>query len=207
MGKLDRFSRPNVVRMWVEGDVVGLIKALSYKDIDVQLKAVKTLIKIGEPAVKPLTQALKDRDEDVRGRAAVILGQIGDARAVEHLTQVLKDKDPDVRREAKIALEKIKVRELKKKRDIDGLIRALKHQVEGIRQKAAAALGRIGDKRAVEPLIQTLRDRHSNVRAASAFALALIGDARAVEPLTQALKDKDKDVREIAALALKKIGK
>lgn len=36
--------------------------------------------------------------------------------------------------------------------DIDGLITALDDQDEGVRQKAAAQLGFIGDQRALEPL-------------------------------------------------------
>ena len=68
------------------------------------------LAKIGEPAVKPLIQTLKEEDEMVRRKVADALGEIGDTRAVEPLTQSLTDKywtDPG-RERVKIALEKIK---------------------------------------------------------------------------------------------------
>jgi HEAT repeat protein len=68
------------------------------------------LAKIGEPAVKPLIQTLKEEDEMARRKVADALGEIGDTRAVEPLTQSLTDKywtDPG-RERVKIALEKIK---------------------------------------------------------------------------------------------------
>ena len=65
-------------------------------------------MKIGEPAVEPLIEALKDKDQDVRWEAALALGNIGDERAVEPLIEALKDEDEDVREAAGEALEKIK---------------------------------------------------------------------------------------------------
>ena len=92
------------------------------------------------------------------------------------------------------------------KGDVDGLIRALRHEDEEVRWKAAETLGEIGDERAVEFLIQALRDNNEVVRESTAWALGEIGDSRAVEPLIQALKDEDDDVRLRAAYALEKIG-
>jgi len=73
--------------------------------------ALPALVKIGEPAVGPLIQALGDEIEFVRVLAARALGEIGDARAVEPLTKSLKDKERDVRGAAKEALERLKGRE------------------------------------------------------------------------------------------------
>jgi len=71
--------------------VKPLIPALQGElDTEVTLYATQTLIKIGEPAVKPLIQALKRKDSDVRARAAEALGEIGDKRAVGPLIQALK---------------------------------------------------------------------------------------------------------------------
>ena len=69
--------------------------------------ALPALVEIGEPAVEPLIQALKDKMEFVRLGAARALGEIGDARAVEPLAKSLKDKKKDVREAAQEALEKI----------------------------------------------------------------------------------------------------
>ncbi|MFX0163468.1 MAG: HEAT repeat domain-containing protein, partial [Candidatus Hodarchaeota archaeon] len=67
-----------------------------------------TLGMIGEPAVEPLIQALKEKDRYVRKEAAFALGEIADARAVEPLIQSLKDEDLGVQKEATDALEKIR---------------------------------------------------------------------------------------------------
>jgi HEAT repeat protein len=77
---------------------------------DPQMKAKSALEKIGEPAVEPLIQVLKDEYKGVRKDAVEVLGKIGDARAVEPLIQALKDEDEGFRTAAKQALEKIKAK-------------------------------------------------------------------------------------------------
>ena len=122
---------------------------------------------------------------------------------------------------------------MSKKGDIDGLIRALRHEDEEVRLEAAEALGEIGDSRAVEPLIQALKDedddvqwgaaealgkmgeravepliqalKDKNVRSLATFALGEIGDSRAVEPLIQALKDEDEDFQEAAIASIRQL--
>ena len=117
--------------------------------------ARKVLIDIGEPAVEPLISCLKGIDREVRLHAAKALGKIGDSRAVEALLACLKDEDFVLRR------------------------------------YTAKALGRIGDSRAVEPLLACLKDKNGDVRDSATIALGLIGDNRAVEPLISCLKDYD----------------
>ena len=88
------------------------------------------------------------------------------------------------------------VEKLKGKRDLKGLIKALRYKRDGgVRSSAAEALGEIGDARAVEPLCAALRDKDVDVREAAAEALGKIGDARAAVPLRSALGDEDSDVR------------
>jgi len=100
------------------------------------------------------------------------------------------------------------IEELKQKRDVKGLIRALGYVKDAkVRGGAAEALGELKDARAVEPLIGALKDRYTDVRKAAAEALGKIG-APAVELLIAALKDKrmDRYVHEAAAEALGKSG-
>jgi HEAT repeat protein len=99
-----------------------------------------------------------------------------------------------------------KVETLKARKDIKGLIKALRYRKdEGVRQAAARALGEIKDPRAVEPLSAALKDERFSVRQAAAEALGKIKDPRAVEPLSAALKDAEGRVRLAAAEALGKI--
>ena len=95
---------------------------------------------------------------------------------------------------------------MEKKKDVKGLIKALKHKDIDVWKRALRALGAIG-KPAVEPLICALEDEHETVRWAAANALGEIGDARAVEPLIQALRDENRLVRSGALVALGKMGK
>jgi len=98
------------------------------------------------------------------------------------------------------------IEKLKKKRDADGLIKALSHKDPGISGQAARTLGELGDRRAVKPLIATLEDEyHSPLRHDGEAALEKLGDA-AVEPLIVALKDDKYEVRSIAACVLGTLG-
>ena len=56
------------------------------------------------------------------------------------------------------------IEKLKTRKNIKGLIKALKDKDENVRYYAAKALGWIGDSRAVEPLIEILRDEEKWVR-------------------------------------------
>ena len=113
--------------------VEPLINALKDEDSDVRMEAAEALdqmgwkpgyvtekayylvakkewdeaVKLGEPAVEPLINALKDEDSGVRWKAAEALEEIGDERAVEPLINALKDEDSGVREGAAEALGEI----------------------------------------------------------------------------------------------------
>ena len=63
---------------------------------------------------------------------------------------------------------------LQEKKNVKGLIKALRHKYRYVRWDAAEALGEIGDKRAVEPLIQALKDEDWRVREGATWALGKI---------------------------------
>jgi HEAT repeat protein len=97
-----------------------------------------------------------------------------------------------------------------------------------VRQDAAEAIGKLGDRRAVEPLIEALGDWRKDVDEyaakmlhltmadltqtevhvgmAAAEALGKLGDRRAVAPLIKALTHRFEDVGKTAAEALTKLG-
>jgi hypothetical protein len=100
----------------------------------------------------------------------------------------------------------VDIDELKSRRDVGGLIDALVDSDSDVRERAAKALGKIGDTRAVEPLITALGDEGEIVRWNTAQALGEIGDTRAMEPLITALGDEAGFVRMDAAIALGEIG-
>ncbi len=97
---------------------------------------------------------------------------------------------------------KLDIEKLKEKKDVHGLIKALKYQDSNIRMFAAIALGEIGDERAAAPLTQSLKEKEK-VRNEVLEALVKIGDS-AVDTLIMALKDEK--LQEGAKVALIRIG-
>jgi len=98
------------------------------------------------------------------------------------------------------------IEKMEKRKDVRGLIGALKNDDNDIRRTAVIALGNLRDAVAVEPLIRMLQDGDWGIRYRAAMALGEIGDVRAVEPLVEALKDEDAEVRMHALKALRRIG-
>jgi len=80
-----------------------LISMFKDNNEQVQQYAMTALWNIGEPAVEPLIQASKSQDPNTRICAAIVLGKIGDERAIEPVKQLLNDTDERVRTEAQSA--------------------------------------------------------------------------------------------------------
>ncbi|MDH5770970.1 MAG: HEAT repeat domain-containing protein [Candidatus Bathyarchaeota archaeon] len=83
------------------------------------------------------------------------------------------------------------------KRDVEGLIKALKHSNPNIRLRAAQVLGEIGDTRAVGPFIDVIRkEKDNDVQWSAIEALVKVAPSEvAMESFVQALKGKVDDVR------------
>jgi len=104
------------------------------------------------------------------------------------LSDLFKPKKPDI--EA-----------MTQKKDIAGLIRALRSPDLDVYTRAAKALGTLGPE-AGDQLIKTLGTKNKAVKLGVIGALEIIKDPRSVEPLIAALKDKDSEIRWQAAIAL-----
>ena len=140
------------------------------------IKRDKSLVtSLGDAAIEPLIDGLKDSDADVNKFAAEALGQLGDARAVPLLIALLKD--GDVRKAAAEVIAEFGATA------VEPLISALNDEDMGVRAAAADTLGQIEDARALEPLIFALSDPKSKVCRAAAKALGHFKDARAVEAI------------------------
>jgi len=168
------------------------------KSVDLQANATVALVKIGgEKVVKPLINALKYKDWQMRKGAAYALVEIGDP-AVEPLIRTLVDKQ--VRQAVVDVLVEIG------EPAVGALINALKYKDWEVREGSINILGMVGDKRAVEPLINALGDENVIVRWAAAEAIGKVGNGEAVEPLINAFEDTDALVRESVVRALGEIG-
>ena len=146
-------------------------------------RIVQAVATLGEPAVPPLIEALRDGDGYVRSGAAEALGKIGDRRAVEPLIAALAPPEDSE----------------------DG------EHVEACVQ-IVTALGLLGDARAIAPLVHWLPAFLDPPPAGgfcvSWYLIEALGVLRAVEaePLLQPLVDHpDIDVRKSAVIARQRI--
>lgn len=151
-------------------------------------------------AVDFFSAKLKDKQADVRARAAEALGYLDNDRALEVLLPQLRDADAHVRVKVVGALGMSK-----SERVLEPLLVALRGDARvmkidnALRVAAAHALGHIGNEKAVPALIVDLQLGDDQVRAAVADALIQIRSEYAVRPLQYlAAKFPKPEVRDAA---------
>ena len=89
----------------------------------------------------------------------------------------------------------------------DQLIGQLGHAKEEARDRAARALGDIGNEKAVEPLLAVLEnDSDGRVRTSGATSLSKMGNERGMDYLFEALASADNVERMVAIEALTESG-
>jgi len=162
---------------------------------------VGALERIGEQAVDPLIELLKDPDPSLRQIAASTLGRIGSNRAVDALIESLNDKNSNVRWGAASALGKIRA-----EKAVGPLITMLKDESGPVFYQAVTSLGRIGSLKALDPLIAALDVPNYWSRKAVVTALGDLGSEKAVGPLLSILEEAELSVhvkREIMVTFLK----
>lgn len=139
--------------------------ALKENRLDTRLKAAKLYQDLPDPvAVEPLIGALRDKDGNVRRRAAIALGGIGQP-AGQSLVRLLQDPDPEMRWAASEQLGKIRYLEA-----LEPLLTTLRDPDPNVRWWAAWALGEMGSP-AEEALKKLLRDPDREVQRLSKEAL------------------------------------
>ncbi|RJP51450.1 MAG: HEAT repeat domain-containing protein [Anaerolineaceae bacterium] len=151
------------------------------------------LTKFGADAVEPLVGALTHYEATVRRSAAVVLGRIGDTRAVEALGMTLYDMHDEVGHAAAESLAGFGAPAL------GVLSEALNHPEAGIRLRAVSALTRIRDPRVLPLLAEMLHDHDRLVLKQVIQSLGELRDPRAVAALTP-IADNRAD-RELSMLA------
>lgn len=99
------------------------------------------------------------------------------------------------------------INKMRNSKDIDGLIKALRHQDIRIRMNAAYAIGDVGDRKGVEPLIEVLKDpiQGWGIRMVAATSLGKLHDERAIEPLEALATGKDTTAADAATIAIARI--
>jgi HEAT repeat protein len=184
---------------WVRHAAANALEGLNWQPADEVLRARHAVVLqrwdaavvLGGAAMGPLLQASVSGDGITRYRAAMCLGQLGDARAVPALASLLSDTYQPVRQAAAQALVAV------------GLCHATPKQ-----QAAAAVELREWDKAinlgadAVEAMADAVRKRNEDPEwsAAAAVSLAQVTDPAAFTPLLALLGDP-----EVAAESLQSL--
>lgn len=156
--------------------------------------------KMGTMAVDSLIKALQDKEGTIRKFAAILLGKIGDARAMEPLGMSLYDMHHDVGKASAESLAKLGGNSLQI------LTEALRHPEMWIRIHAIIGLSQIKDSRVTPILIQMLDDPEREVRRHVIQSLGELRDGRAVPVLQEIMANRgDREFHALAKEALDKI--
>ena len=211
MWDVRRAAAETLGRLKDERAVDVLTRALADKDADVREATAMALGGMSDRrAIGPLVLALKDSTSSVRRIAAGALSRIDEnwsaspeARAaVEELKPALYDRDPDVRHvvgqllvslgavepeaSPKSAAGEVSASAVEKRRKlaVSLFLAILCDADRDLRQAAAEALGRLGERRAESALTRALRDPDAAVRSAAERGLQVLAGAQAdSEPL------------------------
>ncbi|GAB4455650.1 MAG: hypothetical protein Kow0070_04290 [Anaerolineales bacterium] len=161
------------------------------------LTAIETM---GAAAVEPLIDALKDREGAVRKYAAMLLGRIGDPRAIEPLGMALYDLHHDVGKASAEALARFGAA------SFEVLVEALEHPEMWIRIHSVDVLPRVKDPRVALVLLEMLKDPEREVRKHVIAAMGELGDSRTLPALQEIAANRaDREFHALAKAALEKM--
>ena len=179
----------------------ALIRSLCVeRDPFVRENITWALVRLGDAAVTPLIQLLRDADPQIRHHAAHVLGKMRDPRALDAMIDVLRDDDATVVAKAAFGLG-----QLGDPRAILPLVALVGHESRELQSTLASVLERFGHS-AVAPLVEALRHERWQVREQAASILGLIENADAVPALIAASADRHWQVRFACAYALGELG-
>jgi HEAT repeat protein len=180
-------KNPETRELTATPSVDSLIADLGDKDRATRLVAHRSLVALGESAVKPLVEALSNPNQQTRSEVDKILDEIkvdwsqhAGNDTIRSLIADLSSSDGFIRVRARSALVIIG------KTAVGLLKEALKSKKDSMRWEAAKALEEIGDPGAVDTLITALEDELFDVRWLAAEGLSAIG-REALVPLLKVL--------------------
>jgi HEAT repeat protein len=153
--------------------------------------------KMGIAAVDPLIASLQDKEGTVRKFAAILLGRLGDPRAIEPLGMTLYDLHHEVGKESAESLSRFGISAL------DLLTEALSHPEMWIRIHAVGALSKIKDARVAPILVEMLNDPEREVKKQVIEVLGNLKDPRALGALQEIVANRsDRELHSLAKQAI-----
>jgi HEAT repeat protein len=161
---------------------------------------LEAIVNIGQPAVEPLLEALRNPEGTVRRYAAFLLGRIGDRRAIEALGMALYDMHHEVGHAAAESLAGFGEAGLRP------LAEALEHPEAWLRLHAISGLTRSGDNRVVPLLVNMLDDPEREVIKRAIQSLGELQNDVAIAPLKKIAANRaDRELSTLARRAIEAI--
>ncbi len=158
--------------------------------------------KMGTNAVKPLIEALQDKEGTVRKFAATLLGRLADPRAIEPLGMALYDMHHEVGKASAEALARFGAPA------VEVLFEALSHPEMWIRIHAIEALAKIKDGRVTPVLLEMLNDPEREVKKQVIQSLGELKDPRALSALQLIVANRaDRELHTLAKQAMERLAK
>lgn len=156
--------------------------------------------KMGAMAVEPLIEALKDPEGAVRKYSAILLGRIGDPRAIEPLGMALYDLHHDVGKVSAEALVNFGVN------SFEILVEALDHPEMWIRIHSVDVLPKIKEPRVALVLLEMLKDPEREVKKHVIEAMGELKDMRTLPALQEIMAQRgDREMHALAKEVIEKI--
>lgn len=158
--------------------------------------------RMGADAVEPLIEALQnDKEGAVRRFAAILLGRIGDRRALEPLGMALYDLHHDVGKASAEALANFGAD------SFEVLVEALRHPEMWIRIHSVDVLPKVRDARVVDILLEMLNDPEREVKKRVIEAMGRLKDKRTLSALQEIAANRaDRELHLLAKEAISKMG-
>jgi len=191
----------------------ALIEALDCDDWNVKLEAIKALGTMGAREAVPTLMGMvargpTDYETDGLGKeAALVLGQIGDRRAVDQLLEALASQSIQTQTRDG-AIEALGM--LRDQKAVEPLIKAIWTDNDWPRVDVATSLAQIGGNRATAVLLEEFRkcesSKHLTFKDGLQAALRDISDPDAMPAFVKALDDSDPDLCCLAAGVLGRSG-
>lgn len=184
-----------------------IAKNLRDESSDVRVRVIASLAKIGDKSIVPALIDVLANDPDpseydnVRGKAADVLGILGDVTVTPVLEHALHDRRGEVRYRALLAMTRVANAEI-----IPSVIEIAQNGDNSDQRKAAIQVLTVvgyGSAAASDCLRKLLADPDDTIRAAATESLIEIGDAGCVPDLIRCLYDKEYMPANIATQGLK----
>jgi len=200
-----RATAHSALRELCDGPLLGFIIDRSCSEApSIGVRAAQVLLQIGEPAVPPILERLRNaRDPNRLAQLAAVVIALGDRSVAPLCSEIARARGAAARIAVQLA------GELQNPKLVPSLVVCLHEGDPALRKDAAKALVTIGSA-SHQSFVDAMTSREHDVAKLAVHCLGLLGHRRAVRPLAEALerwiRRRDESLAREAIRALADIG-